>query len=244
MKVSISKSKNTTIYYLSKSVRIGSKTTTKTVGKIGTYDETKKICGDMEPLEWAKQYAAKRTAEEKASKQDILIKYSSSMLINKNARRSCNVGYLFLQDIYYSLELDKICSSISDKYKFEYDLNDILSMLIYSRIISPGSKRASFHNSRKFLEYPKCDLHEIYRALEIISKENVFFQSELHKNSRSVIDRKKEVLYYDCTNYYFEIEEEDGFRKYGVSKRASSQSNCTDGIIHGCRWHPPFLFPF
>lgn len=115
MKVSISKSKNTTIYYLSKSVRIGNKTTTKTVGKIGTYDETKKICGDMEPLEWAKQYAAKRTAEEKASKQDILIKYSSSMLINKNVRRSCNVGYLFLQDIYYSLGLDKVCSIISDK---------------------------------------------------------------------------------------------------------------------------------
>lgn len=218
MKVSISKSKNTTIYYLSKSVRVGNKTTTKTVEKIGTYDEIKKICGDMEPLDWAKQYAAKRSAEEKAAKQDILIKYSSSMLITKDVRRSCNAGYLFLQDIFHSLRLDKICSIISDKYKFEYDLNDILSMLIYSRIISPGSKRSSFKDSRKFLEQPKCDLHQIYRALEVISKENDFFQSELYKNSQSVIDRKKEVLYYDCTNYYFEIEEEDDFRRYGVSK--------------------------
>lgn len=218
MKVSISKSKNTTIYYLSKSVRVGNKTTTKTVEKIGTYDEIKSICGDMDPLDWAKQYAAKRTAEEKAAKQDILIKYSSSMLINKNVRRSCNAGYLFLQDIFHSLRLDKICSIISDKYKFEYDLNDILSMLIYSRIISPGSKRSSFNDSRKFLEQPKCDLHQIYRALEVISKENDFFQSELYKNSQSVVDRKKEVLYYDCTNYYFEIEEEDDFRRYGVSK--------------------------
>lgn len=218
MKVSISKSKNTTIYYLSKSIRVGNKTTTKTVEKIGTYDEIKKICGDMEPLDWAKQYAAKRSAEEKAAKQDILIKYSSSMLINKNIRRSCNAGYLFLQDIFHSLRLDKICSAISDKYKFEYDLNDILSMLIYSRIISPGSKRSSFNDSRKFLEQPECDLHQIYRALEVISKENDFFQSELYKNSQSVIDRKKEVLYYDCTNYYFEIEQEDDFRRYGVSK--------------------------
>lgn len=218
MKVSISKSKNTTIYYLSKSVRVGNKTTTKTVEKIGTYEEIKKICGDMDPLDWAKDYAAKRTAEEKSHKQDIVMRYSSSMLIDKNIRRSCNAGYLFLQDIYYSLCLDKICDSISEKYKFDYDLNDILSMLVYSRIIAPGSKLSSLESSQRFLEQPKCELHQIYRALEVIAKENDFFQSELYKNSQNVIDRKKEVLYYDCTNYYFEIEEEDDFRKYGHSK--------------------------
>ena len=218
MKVSISKSKNTTIYYLSKSVRIGNKTTTKTVEKIGTYDEIKKKCGDMEPLEWAKEYAAKRTAEEKKAKQDIIMRYSSSALIDKNIRRSCNSGYLFLQDIYYSLGLNKICDSIAEKYKFDFDLNDILSMLIYSRIISPGSKLSSLESAQRFLEQPKCELHQVYRALEFIAKENDFFQAELYKNSQNVINRKKEVLYYDCTNYYFEIEDEDDFRKYGVSK--------------------------
>lgn len=218
MKVSISKSKNTTIYYLSKSVRIGNKTTTKTVERIGTYDEIKEKCGDMDPLQWAKQYAAKRTAEEKKTKQDIIMRYSSSMLIDKNIRHSCNAGYLFLQDIYYSLGLDKLCNEISAKYKFEYDLNDILSMLVYSRIIAPGSKLSSLESALCFLEQPKCDLHQVYRALEVIAKENDFFQAELYRNSQSVISRKKEILYYDCTNYYFEIEEEDGFRKYGVSK--------------------------
>ena len=218
MKVSISKSKNTTIYYLSKSVRIGNKTTTKTVEKIGTYDEIKKKCGDMEPLEWAKEYAAKRTAEEKKAKQDVIMRYSSSALIDKNIRRSCNSGYLFLQDIYYSLGLNKICDSIAEKYKFDFDLNDILSMLIYSRIISPGSKLSSLESAQRFLEQPKCELHQVYRALEFIAKENDFFQAELYKNSQNVIKRKKEVLYYDCTNYYFEIEDEDDFRKYGVSK--------------------------
>ena len=218
MKVSISKSKNTTIYYLSKSVRIGNKTTTKTVEKIGTYDEIKKKCGDMEPLEWAKKYAAQRTAEEKKTKQDVIMRYSSSSLIDKNIRRSCNAGYLFLQDIYYSLGLNKICDSISEKYKFDFDLNDILSMLIYSRIISPGSKLSSLESAQRFLEQPKCELHQVYRALEFIAKENDFFQAELYKNSQNVINRKKEVLYYDCTNYYFEIEDEDDFRKYGVSK--------------------------
>ena len=97
-------------------------------------------------------------------------------------------------------------------------MNDILSMLVYSRIIAPGSKLSSLDSAQNFLEQPKCSLHQIYRALEIIAKENDFFQAELYKNSQSVIERKKEVLYYDCTNYYFEIEEEDEFRKYGFSK--------------------------
>ena len=218
MKVCISKSKNTTIYYLSKSVRIGNRTTTKTVEKIGTYDEIKEKCGDMEPLEWAKKYAAKRSAEEKAAKQDVIMKCSSSMLIDKNVRRSCNAGYLFLLDIYYSLGIDKICAEISEKYKFEYDLNEILSMLVCSRIIAPGSKRSSLEEANGFVEQPKCSLHQIYRALEVIAKENDFFQSQLYKNSQSITERRKDVLYYDCTNYYFEIEDEDDFRKYGVSK--------------------------
>lgn len=218
MKVCISKSKNTTIYYLSKSVRIGNRTTTKTVEKIGTYDEIKEKCGDMEPLEWAKEYAAKRSAEEKAAKQDVIMKCSSSMLIDKNVRRSCNAGYLFLLDIYYSLGIDKICAEISEKYKFEYDLNEILSMLVCSRIIAPGSKRSSLEEANGFVEQPKCSLHQIYRALEVIAKENDFFQSQLYKNSQSITERRKDVLYYDCTNYYFEIEDEDDFRKYGVSK--------------------------
>ena len=218
MKVCISKSKNTTIYYLSKSVRIGSRTTTKTIEKIGTYDEIKEKCGNMEPLEWAKKYAAKRSAEEKAAKQDVIMKCSSSMLIDKNVRRSCNAGYLFLLDIYYSLGIDKICAEISEKYKFEYDLNEILSMLVCSRIIAPGSKRSSLEEANGFVEQPKCSLHQIYRALEVIAKENDFFQSQLYKNSQSITERRKDVLYYDCTNYYFEIEDEDDFRKYGVSK--------------------------
>lgn len=218
MKVCISKSKNTTIYYLSKSVRIGNRTTTKTIEKIGTYDEIKEKCGNMEPLEWAKKYAAKRSAEEKAAKQDVIMKCSSSMLIDKNVRRSCNAGYLFLLDIYYSLGIDKICAEISEKYKFEYDLNEILSMLVCSRIIAPGSKRSSLEEANGFVEQPKCSLHQIYRALEVIAKENDFFQSQLYKNSQSITERRKDVLYYDCTNYYFEIEDEDDFRKYGVSK--------------------------
>lgn len=218
MKLTCAGTKKSPTYYVQKSVRIGNKTTTKTVERLGSIEEIKARCGDQDPIEWAKEYTKKLTLAEKESKQGILLKYSASMLIDKNVRHSCNAGYLFLQDIYYSLGLNKICADISNKYKFEYDLNDILSMLVYSRIIAPGSKLSSLESAQSFLEQPKCSLHQIYRALEIIAKENDFFQAELYKNSQSVIERKKEVLYYDCTNYYFEIEEEDDFRKYGVSK--------------------------
>ena len=211
-------SKNCPTYYIQKSIRIGKKTSTKTVERLGSIEEIKARCGDQDPIEWAKEYAKKLTLAEKESKKGVLLKLSSSMLIDKNVRNSCNAGYLFLQDIYYSLGLDKICDSISEKYKFDYDLNDILSMLVYSRIIAPGSKLSSLESAQKFLEQPKCELHQVYRALEVIAKENDFFQAELYKNSQNVINRNKEVLYYDCTNYYFEIEDEDDFRKYGVSK--------------------------
>nr|WP_314327460.1 hypothetical protein [Oribacterium sinus] len=105
MKVSVSKWKNQTIYYLSKSVWVDGKSTTKTIEKIGSEDELLKVCGELSPLEWAKQYAAKRSSEEKASKKDIILKYSSSTLIKKVSCRSVNVGYLFLKDIYYDLKI-------------------------------------------------------------------------------------------------------------------------------------------
>lgn len=218
MRVTVSKSKNATILYLTKSVRINGKSTTKTVERLGSLEEVQARAGDMDAMEWAKMYAAKRTSEEKTGNCETIIKYQDYKLIDKGIRRSCNAGYLFLQDIYYSLGLNKICDSISQKYKFDYDLNDILSMLVYSRIIAPGSKLSSLESAQRFLEQPKCELHQVYRALEVIAKENDLFQAELYKNSQNVINRKKEVLYYDCTNYYFEIEDEDDFRKYGVSK--------------------------
>jgi len=218
LRVTVSKSKNATILYLTKSVRINGKSTTKTVERLGSLEEVQARAGDMDAMEWAKMYAAKRTSEEKTGNCETIIKYQDYKLIDKGIRRSCNAGYLFLQDIYYSLGLNKICDSISQKYKFDYDLNDILSMLVYSRIIAPGSKLSSLESAQRFLEQPKCELHQVYRALEVIAKENDLFQAELYKNSQNVINRKKEVLYYDCTNYYFEIEDEDDFRKYGVSK--------------------------
>ena len=218
MKLVCAGTKKSPTYYIQKSVRIGKRTTTRTIERLGSLEEIKARCGSADPIEWAKEYARELTLAEKTAVQGILLRYSASLLIDKNTRRSCNVGYLFLQHIFYSLWLDKACAKIARKYKFEYDLAGILSLLVYARILAPGSKRASLSDAQRFLEQPACSLHQIYRALEVFARENDFLQAELYKNSLSVVEREKDVLYYDCTNYYFEIEEEDGFRKYGHSK--------------------------
>lgn len=93
-----------------------------------------------------------------------------------------------------------------------------MSQLIYSRIIYPGSKSATHRNMNKYLETPDIKLHQIYRALEVISKENDYIQSQLYKNSLKIAKRNSKILYYDCTNFFFEIEEEHGLKQYGRSK--------------------------
>ena len=218
MKISISKSKNAEIFYLSKSVWVNGKSTTRTVEKIGTLDEVKKLAGDMDPYLWAKQYAAKRTQEEKQAQKDILVKYSPSRLIPKDERRRFNIGYLFLQQIYHDLGLDKVCRQISTEHKFSYDLDAVLSRLVYSRVIYPASKLATFDLAKRFLEPVPFELQHIYRALGVLAEENDRIQAFIYENSLRTIQRKKGILFYDCTNYYFEIDDEDPFRKYGYSK--------------------------
>ena len=148
----------------------------------------------------------------------MLVKYSPSKLIYKGEQRSFNGGYLFLQKIYHELKLDKICKHISQKYKFEFNLDSIVSRLIYGRVIFPSSKLATYELSKRFIEQPKFDLHQIYRALEFLAKETDFIQSSLYENSLKVSKRNTGVLYYDCTNYFFEIEQEDGDKQFGLSK--------------------------
>ena len=134
MRLHIVESKNSKSLYVIKSVYFNKKRTSKVVEKLGTYDELKKKL-DEDPIVWTKKYVEQLNKEIKKEQKDVLIAYNPSKLISKEQPCSFNVGYLFLQKIYYKLGLDIICKNISKKYKFEYDLNDILSRLIYSRII-------------------------------------------------------------------------------------------------------------
>ena len=123
-----------------------------------------------------------------------------------------------MQSIYYGLQLNKVCRKIKLKYKFQYDINAILSDLIYARVLEPTSKRSSFKLASEFLEKPSYELHDVYRALDILGNECDLIQSELYKNSNFLMNRNDQVLYYDCSNYYFEIEQEAGDKRYGKSK--------------------------
>ena len=218
MRIKITKTKNAENFYVIESTYINKKHSSKIIEKLGNLEEVKRKAKNMDPYLWAKQYAAKLTQEDKKNKRTIIKSYSQSKLIPKDIPNKYNVGYLFLQDIYYKLGLNQICNDITDKYQFKFDLNDILSKLIYSRILFPASKLKTLDLSKKFIEQPNFDYQHIERALPILCKENDFIQSELYKNSKKYLPRNNRILYYDCTNFFFETEYEDDFRKYGKSK--------------------------
>ena len=218
MRLQIVKSKNAQSLYVVKTIYNNKKRTNKVVEKLGTYENLKKKLYPNEPIEWAKKYVEELNKQEQEGTRNIIIKYNPTKIIEKDVQKLFNGGYLFLEKIYYELGIDKICKQISEKYKFEYDLNNILSRLLYGRIIFPSSKLATYNVSKQFIEQPNFELHHIYRALEIISKENEFIQSELYKNSLKKSKRNTGILYYDCTNYFFEIEQEEGLKQYGPSK--------------------------
>ncbi|MDD4264658.1 MAG: IS1634 family transposase [Firmicutes bacterium] len=218
MRLSISRSKNSTSLYVIKSTYENGVHSSKIVEKLGTVDELSKKLNGQDPIEWAKKYIEELNRKEKEKKLDVIVKYSTSKIIPKNEQRSFNGGYLFLQKIYHELEIHKICKKLSTKYKYDFDLNSILSRLLYARIIFPASKLATLQLSKQFIEQPNFELQHIYRALEIIAKETDFIQSSLYNNSLKTTKRNTGVLYYDCTNYFFEIEQEEGLKQYGPSK--------------------------
>lgn len=218
MRLSTSKSKNAILFYIIKSTYIDKKHSTKIVEKLGTLEEVKIKANGEDPYIWAKRYAEELTKKEKDGTRKIIKEYSQTTIIPKDEQLLFNGGYLFLQKIYYDLKINKICDKITDKYQFKFDLNDILSKLVYGRIIYPSSKLKTFEESKNFLEKPNFEYHHIGKALEKICLEMGFIQSELYKNSCKYSPRNNKVLYYDLTNFFFEIEQEDDFRKYGVSK--------------------------
>lgn len=218
MRIKITKTKNAENFYVIKSTYINKKHSTKIVERLGNLEAVKARAKDKDPYEWADEYAKKLTLQEKEGTRTIIKSYSQNKLIPKDTNFIFNAGYLFLQKIYYNLKINEICKSISSKYQFKFDLNDIMEKLLYSRIIFPSSKLKTFEESKKFLEGPNFEYHHIGRALEKVCLESDFIQSQLYNNSCNYKPRNNRILYYDLTNFFFEIEEEDELRKYGVSK--------------------------
>lgn len=223
MKVNTSKSKNAESFYIKQSFIDGNgKSTSRTIRKLGTLNELLVEHGPTrdDVMAWAKEQARIETEKYELEKENLSIPvvFHPNRKIPHGERRCFDGGYLFLQMVYYELGMDRICRKIRNSHHYEYDLNAILSDLIYTRVLEPGSKRSSYAAAKKFLEPPTYEQHNIYRALSVLASECDLIQSEVYKNSKAVVNRNDHILYYDCTNYYFEIEQEEGDKKYGKSK--------------------------
>ena len=223
MNLHISKSKNAESFYIAKSyVKANGTTSSMIIRKLGTLNQLILEHGPTreDVVAWAKNEVKLETEKYKKEKdaKTVLIPFHADRPLIYDKQVLHKGGYLFLQSVYYGMQIHKICRKLKAKYKFKYDINAILSDLIYARILEPSSKRSSYKTASEFLEKPAYELHDIYRALDVLGNECDFIQAEVYKNSYFIGNRNDKVLYYDCTNYYFEIEQEDGNKKYGKSK--------------------------
>ena len=221
-RIKTSTSKNSKNYSIIEDYYRNGKRTTKVVEYIGTQAKITELAqtDNLTIDTWLQNYLNRYKEKQNISTelQEVIIKKYANRLIPRDTLQQFNVGYLFLKDIYYSLKIDKIVKEISKKYKFEFDLNEVLSNLVFSRIIYPSSKLKTYELSKNFIETPMYNLENIYRGLTYLNTEMDFIQKEIYNNSKSVIDRNTRIMYFDCTNYYFDINEETELQKYGKGK--------------------------
>ena len=223
LRVTTSKSKNAESFYISKGfINDKGVSTSVIVRKLGTLKDLLPEHGPTrdDVMAWAKEEARLETLKYKQERENksIQITFHADRQLDYDKQSFFHGGYLFLQSVYYQLQMNKTCRKLKQKYKFKYDINAILSDLIYTRVLEPCSKRSSYKAASEFLEKPSYELHDVYRALDVLGAECDLFQSEIYKNSHFLGERNDKILYYDCSNYYFEIEQEDGSKKYGKSK--------------------------
>ena len=234
MYVSITGNKGNQDVYIKQSYRKDNgKTSSRIYKKLGKYNTLlEQFSGnEKELMDWAKKEAEKETLAYNQQKEKVSLSLSPLARIPLDEERVFNIGYLFLQKICSELRIDNICRNIRNHHKFSYDFHAILTDLIYARILAPSSKLSSYKYCHSLLEPPKYSLQDLYRALSILAEESDFIQEELYKNSNFIHPRNSKILYYDCTNYYFEIEAEDGIKKYGKSKEHRPNPIVTMGLF-------------
>ena len=218
MRLMIGHSKNNTTFHIIRDIKRDGKRSTEIVENLGC---EKDICAKYnvtDAKQWAQNHLEELNNAEKAKVHKVLVPFITDARIKSGVQASFNAGYLFLQRIYYQLGLPTICKNVTARYGYEYDLDNVLSRLVYGRILYPSSKLSCMEQSKMLLEAPGFELHHIYRALSVLAKDSGYIQSELYKRSRKLVDRKTGVLFYDCTNYFFEVEQEEGLKQYGPSK--------------------------
>lgn len=235
MKLSYNRNSKNPIYYISQSIRNGKKTTSFNVCKIGKHSELL-AQGIENPLEYAKNQVKKYNnslLEEKVSYSiDINFEEKVSPSVENTSKSlSSNIGYFYLQHFYSKLKIKDLLNDISKDRKFNFNLNDITRFLVFDRILYPKSKLATVNNLNFYYEKPEFSHQNVLRAMDVLSDNYDLFLNHLFTESNNIVKRDTSVCYYDCTNYYFEIESPDeqyfddvtgeylyGLRQYGPSK--------------------------
>lgn len=206
----------------------GTRTTT-VFEKLGNQQQVEERFGKVNTIENIKKYIEQLNNENK--EEIINVQFNPNKTIEKNIKKRFNIGYIFLKKIYNELKIKNICKEIENKYQFKFDLNNILENLIYARIIYPSSKLETYKQCQNFLEQPTFKLHDEYRSLSYLSDNIDFIQEKIFENSKKIIKRNSEIVYYDCTNYFFEIELDDEFRKYGINKQHQPKPQVGMGLF-------------
>lgn len=224
MRLKTTKSSKSTRLYALKSTydpKTG-KTSSKVAAKLGTAEEImeREGIGYDEAIEWARAEVARMTAEAKADEEAVTVRLRPSRRIGPGAGRRANVGYLFPAKVLSELGLRSVCGRVAEGAGFGFDLGEIAEHLVLGRMLEPSSKIATFRWCQRLVEPPSFSAHHVYRALSALAEASDVVQAALYRASRGLARRRAGVLYYDCTNFFFEIEapDEGGDRQYGVSK--------------------------
>lgn len=224
MRLKVAKSKKSTRLYAIKSTYDpkSGKTSSKVAANLGTAEQImeEEDVDYEEALKIAKERVARLSADDKAEREAVTLRLRPDRRLKEGGRRRVNAGYLFPKKALAELGLRRICEGISEKSGFEYDLGEILEHLVVGRLLSPSSKAATARWCRRLVEVPRFADHQVYRALSVLAGHSDEIQAALYKSSAKLCRRRSGVLYYDCTNFFFEIDQEDesGLRRYGLSK--------------------------
>ena len=239
MKASFTTTKKGTWAYIRKSVRINGKSTTVPVKSLGLLSKIQEREGCDDPRQWVIDLAKKMTEEEKAGNAVVELPFHQNREVNPGECPLRMGGDLLLSSLYSSLGLPGICSKILKSGRAKYDLNEILRTLVMGRILFPASKTRTLESAKNFVFPPQFKEEEMFRSLSLLSDSINEVQAEVYKASQKFMARRQRVVYYDCTNYFFEIEDNDndyidtdtGEMIAGLRKRGKSKENRPNPIV-------------
>ena len=241
-------------YYIQQGFRNGKKTTTKNIKRLGKHSELLLITDN--PLEYAKNEVKKMNEEYRSGRSEFIVTMDFNERIPStdspcSNSTSLNIGYLYLKDIYAKLNLSDFFKSVSSDRKITYDCNKICQFLTYARILDPASKYGTYDKLDTYYEKPQIEYQHMIRFLDILDRNSDQYLKHLFDNSENIVKRDTSVMYYDCTNYFFETEKPDeeivdevtgeiifGLRQFGISKENKTSPIVEMGLIMDSRGIP------